>query len=97
MSISTTTDHDYAALREDLTSLKQDMVNLMTHLKSGVSATAQNTTGQLNDSARQILDQVTAGGTWSARAIEEKIEQQPLAALLIAAGIGYLGGRLLSR
>eukprot|EP01037_Dinobryon_pediforme_P012274 gene12274-12360_t len=95
MSISTATDQDFTALREDLASLKQDMVNLMSHLKSDVTASAQTTTGQLNDSARQILDQVTAGGTWSARAIEQKIEQQPLAALLIAAGIGYLSGRLL--
>jgi hypothetical protein len=40
---------------------------------------------------------VVAEDERSAKALRRQIEAQPLAALLIALGVGYIGGRVLSR
>ena len=92
-----TSDQDIAALRDDLASLKRDMLGLIEHLKAGATKSAQTASDQVNDDAKRIFDSVAASGDWSAKAIADKVEAQPIAALLIALGIGYVAGRVLSR
>ena len=94
---ATTTDHTMAALQEDLASLKRDMGNLLTHLKSGAAAGAHSATDQIEDGASRLYHSATAEGCKSAKALGRQIEEQPVLAVLIVLGLGYLGGRMLSR
>ena len=97
MSISSKTDPDLAALQDDLAALKRDVSNLLEHLKIGATNSAQTAAGRVDDEAHRIYHGAAAEGDRAARAIGRQIEKQPLVALLIALGIGYVGGRLLSR
>jgi ElaB/YqjD/DUF883 family membrane-anchored ribosome-binding protein len=97
MNASSNTDPAFAALQNDIAALKRDVSNLIEHLKAGATDSAQNAAGQIDDEARTIYRNVAAEGDRAAKAISRGIEQQPLVALLIALGVGYVGGRLLSR
>ena len=97
MSISSKADPDLAALQDDIAALKRDVSNLLEHLKIGATNSAQSAAGRLDDSAQRIYRNVAAEGDRAAKAIGRHVEEKPLVALLIALGIGYVGGRLLSR
>jgi ElaB/YqjD/DUF883 family membrane-anchored ribosome-binding protein len=97
MSASSNTDPDLAALRDDLAALKRDVTGLIEHLKAGATNTAQSAAAQFEDSACRLYRNVAAEGERSVQAISRQIEEQPLVALLIALGVGYIGGRILSR
>jgi len=88
---------DLASLQSDLAALKRDMASLIEHLSTGAGKTAHDAAGQIDDSARKLYRNVAENGDRSLRAIEAQVEAQPLVALLIAIGLGYLGGRLLAR
>jgi len=92
-----TSEQDLAALREDFANLKKDVLGLMDHLKSGMAEKMQAGSHQINDGASKVFQSVSAGSDWSANAISAKVEAQPLAALLIAGAIGFIGGRVLLR
>jgi hypothetical protein len=97
MSAYIDSNPDLAALRDDLTMLKRDVTGLVEHLKSGAANGVQNAADILDDGARRFGRNVAAEGEHSAKALRRQIEAQPLAALLIALGVGYIGGRVLSR
>ena len=97
MSASTPPNADLAALQADLAALKRDVADLMTHLKSNASSTVQDATEKLGDGATKIMRSLSDEGERSMKAVGQKIEEQPLLALLIAFGVGYLGGRTLGR
>ncbi|HTZ80665.1 MAG TPA: hypothetical protein VMC10_22330 [Stellaceae bacterium] len=79
-------DSDFAAISEDVASLKRDLANLMEHIRKGSNRTAQD-----------LYNGLAAEGERSVKAISRQVEEQPLTSLLIAFGIGVIGGRLLSR
>ena len=95
MSATTTTDLE--SLQKDIAALKHDVGSLLEHLKTGASNGAQSAADQIDDSARRLYRTVASEGERSVKAVSAQIEEQPLVALLIALGIGYFGGRLLSR
>ena len=104
MSTSKNTDADFNALRDDLAALKGDMANLISHMSdraaSGAQSaanSAQGAMGMLDERARDALRSATAEGDRAVKAVGQKVEEQPVTALLIALGIGYIGGRLLAR
>jgi ElaB/YqjD/DUF883 family membrane-anchored ribosome-binding protein len=104
MNASKNTDADYNALRDDLASLKGDMANLISHLgeraASGAQSAAngaQGALGMIDERAREALRSASAEGDRAVKAMGQKVEEQPVTALLIALGIGYIGGRLLAR
>ena len=97
MSVSDTISPDLNALQADLAALKRDVSGLMEHLKLGATNGARSAAAQLDDGARQFYNDVAAKGDLSAKAISRQIEEQPLVALMIALGVGYIGGRVLSR
>ena len=92
-----TLEPDLAALRDDLAGLKRDVAGLIEHLKLGVTAGAASAATQIDTSARGLAHDVAVEGTRAADLLGRKIEEQPLIALLIAAGIGWIGGRIMSR
>jgi hypothetical protein len=97
MSGSNKSEPGIAGLQDDIAALKRDVASLIEHLKVGATTGAQNAAGQLDDGAHRICRGLAAEGDRAVKAVSDQIEAQPLVALLIALGVGYVGGRLLSR
>jgi len=97
MSASLNGGPEMATLQHDIAALKRDVTKLMEHLKAGATGTAQNAAAQIDAGARQIYSSVAAEAERSAKVLSRQVEEQPLMSLLIAAGVGYISGRLLSR
>ena len=93
MSGSSKSDADVAALQEDVAALKRNVASLIEHLKAGAASSA----AQLDEGAHRLYRSVAAEGERSVRAMSRQVEEQPLTALLIALGVGYFAGRLLSQ
>ncbi len=95
------TKADFDAVAADLAMLKRDMAALMSQLKSGAvrgaKEAAENTFDELSERASDLYDKVAAQGERSAEAISRRVEEQPIASLLIAFGVGFIVSRLLSR
>lgn len=90
-------DPSLATLQDDMSALKRDVASLIEHLQTGASATAASAAAQIDQGARKIYRNVAAEGEKSAAALTRQVEEQPLIALLIVLGIGFVGGRLLPR
>lgn len=88
---------DLAALHSDVTALKKDVATLLDHLQKQTVNSARGVADRLEKQAEDLYRSVYAKGEQQAEVLSHKIEDQPLTAVLIAAGIGYLGGRLLGR
>jgi ElaB/YqjD/DUF883 family membrane-anchored ribosome-binding protein len=86
-----------ATLQTDLAALKSDVALLLTHLRQGATAGAQTAADQIDDSARRLYRSIAAESAKPLKAIGAQIEEQPMMALLIAGGVGFCAGRLLSR
>ncbi len=97
MSNSISSDPTLQALQEDVNALKRDIGSLLAHLKSSATAGAQSAADQIEDSATRLYRTASTEGSKSAKALGQQIEEQPVLALLVVLGIGYIGGRLLTR
>ncbi len=97
MSASKDASADYAAMREDLAALKNDVMRLAASLGNSASEKTHGISENLDESARQLYGSVTAQGNKAAKVVGDKIDEQPVTALLIAAAIGFFGAKLLSR
>jgi hypothetical protein len=95
MSASMDSDPDIALFREDL--VIRDVASLIEHIKGGATNNVQNATNQIERHVRSLCQEAGAQGERSAQAVRVFTEQQPLVALIIAAGIGYVGARVLRR
>ncbi len=73
-------------LADDVAALKRDLAHLIENVKKTSKGTA-------NDVYRNIA----AESERSIKAVSRQVEEQPLMSLLIAFGVGLVGGRLLSR
>ena len=91
------TEAALAIVQTDRAAQRKDVSSLLDHLKLSASNGAQSAASQLDDSARRAYGRVAAEGERSIKALGTQIEEQPVIALLIALGVGYFGGRLLSR
>jgi hypothetical protein len=97
MSDAINSDPTLAVLQEDLAALKRDVSSLIAHLKTGAASGAQSAADQLDGGARRLYDNVSAEGCKSVKALGRQIEEQPVLALLVVLGLGYVAGRLLTR
>ncbi|HMA49115.1 MAG TPA: hypothetical protein VKP60_05125 [Magnetospirillaceae bacterium] len=95
--IASSVTPDLASLQADVTALKKDVASLLDHLQKETVNGARGAVDRLEKQAEQLYRTVYAKGEQQAEVLSHKIEDQPLTAVLIAAGIGYLGGRLLAR
>jgi ElaB/YqjD/DUF883 family membrane-anchored ribosome-binding protein len=96
MRLSRRAEPDLATVRGDIAALMRDVTRLMDHLKAGASNGAQSAAAQIDGGVHRIYDTVASEAGRSAKAIGRQVEQQPIASLLIAAGVGYIGARLFS-
>jgi hypothetical protein len=97
MSANITVDPTLAALQEDIAALKRDLGTLVGNLKSSASSSAHSAAEQIEAGASRLYQTASVEGTRSAKALGQQIEEQPVLALLVVLGIGYVGGRLLTR
>jgi hypothetical protein len=97
MSASMDSDPDVALFREDLVILKRDVASLIEHIKGRATIKVQNATNQVERHVRSLRQEAGAQGERSSEAIRVFAEKQPLVALIIAVGIGYVGARVLRR
>jgi ElaB/YqjD/DUF883 family membrane-anchored ribosome-binding protein len=97
MSAAKNTDTDLNALRDDLAALKNDMASLVANMTASAASGAQSAASQIDQKARDAYRTATAEGDRAAKLVGQKVEEQPITALLIALGIGYISGRILSR
>jgi hypothetical protein len=88
---------DLAAFRDDLAALKLDVANLVEHLKGGAADKVRSAAEQIDREARGFCREAGLEGERSAKAVGAWVEKQPVLALLIALGVGYVGARALLR
>ncbi len=97
MNASMKVEPDLAMFREDLDALKRDIANLIEHVKGGATNTVQNAAAEVERRVRSLRQQAGAEGDRSAKALHGFLQDQPVVALTIAVGIGYVGARVLRR
>jgi hypothetical protein len=81
---------DLETIRDDLDALKTDLGGLLRHVKSG-------TVDGVSDEAKRLYGKLTSQSEETLETVARQIEEKPLASLLIAFGIGFIAGRILSR
>lgn len=94
MSGSTQASDDVSALRDDIVALQRDVRILLQHLKSDAAAGAQSAAEQFGENASEAYQHLAAEAAHSVEALERRVEERPLTALMVAAAIGYVAGRL---
>jgi hypothetical protein len=97
MAESKNAEMDLAAFRDDLAALKHDVASLIEHVKGGATDKVHNTAERIDRGARGFCREAGAEGERSAKAIGAWVEKQPVLALLIALGVGYVGARAFLR
>ncbi|HVA12061.1 MAG TPA: hypothetical protein VNF99_02310 [Stellaceae bacterium] len=91
MATATTgADTDLEQIVKDIQALKKDLARLMEHVKSGAAET-------VSDEASRLYGTIAAEGQRHAAALAQSVEEKPLASVLIAFAIGFVGGRILLR
>jgi ElaB/YqjD/DUF883 family membrane-anchored ribosome-binding protein len=81
---------DLEQLKTDIADLKSAFGKLVDDLKKGA-------TKGVGREAERLYSQLADTSERSASALAREVEERPLTALLIAFGIGFIGGRLLTR
>ena len=97
MSSNITVEPSLATVQEDIAALKRDFATLIGHLKSGATTSAQGAAEQIEAEVSRVYHAASSDGCKTANALGQQIEKQPVLALLIVLGVGYLGCRLLAR
>jgi ElaB/YqjD/DUF883 family membrane-anchored ribosome-binding protein len=97
MNAATNIEPDLAPIREDLDALKRDVAKLIEHMTGGAMTTVQSAAGEVERRVSGLTQRARSEGDRSAKALQLFVQDQPLVALTIAAGIGYVGARALRR
>jgi hypothetical protein len=83
-------ENDLGQIVQDIQALKADLARLLAHVKT-------NATETVTDEASRIYGAIASEGQRYASELAEKVEEKPLASVLIAFAIGFIGGRILLR
>lgn len=88
---------DLDAIRDDIDTLRKDLARLMEHVKSGALHNIAGQVEDMSDEARRLYNRALAEGERGADTLARQVEERPLTALLIAFGLGFIGGRMVLR
>src|SRR4051812_44945839 len=91
---------DYDALHQEMTDLRRDFSTLLESLRSrgnGSAEHAEHSIRELASQAQKIYGDLSSRGQESLHAVGKSIEERPLASILIAFALGFIGSRLLDR
>jgi len=83
-------ESDLTRIASDIQALKEDLARLVDHLKTGATET-------VSSEASRLYETLTTEGQRRAAALAHSVEEKPLASVLIAFAIGFVGGRILMR
>jgi hypothetical protein len=84
------TTADLERIREDVVALREDLARVVKHL-------TRNAKGEMSEEARRLYAKLSDTGKSAATAIAHEVEEGPFLTLLLALGIGFIGGSLLRR
>ncbi len=88
---------DVEALKKDLSALRSDLKSLRSSVADEMRNGADRAAGGIASAARSTVDSVAAAGEKGYNATARQIEANPLTAVLIAAGVGFVLGSLIRR
>ena len=97
------TDKDVEALKKEIETLKKDLLKLTETLgkigeekiRSSVDGVKEKITSQIPQEQLEQLEAVKAQGEEALEAIKKQQKGHPVGTLLVAAGIGFLLGKVL--
>ena len=91
---------DLASIVEGVARLRADFADLLDRLKKNSVASVKDVAQQagtgISERAERLYGGLASSGERTAQAIGRHVEERPITTLLIAFGIGLIGGRLLS-
>lgn len=90
MASDSSAENDLTRIARDIQALKDALAQLVEHLKSRVTET-------VSSEASRAYETITTEGQRHAAALAHRVEEKPLASVLIAFAIGFVGGRILLR
>jgi len=92
---------DLDTVVEDFATLRRDIAEVVTHFKDDAIARAdgadRSAVEQVEDEAGRIYGKLAAKSKRSARVLSRQVEEQPIASMLVAFGLGYLSRLLMAR
>ncbi len=88
---------DVSSLEADIAALKRDISDLIDHLKNGATRGAHTAAEQISAGSARLYDRAAAEGELAVKAVSSRVIEQPLMCVLVALGMGFIGGRLLPR
>jgi len=97
MSGSIDMEADIDALRGDVAAVKGDVGRLIEQIKGGAKNSVRTVADKFNGQVRGLSESASARGERSVRSLGAWVEEEPLLAVLIAFGLGYVGARVFSR
>jgi len=84
---------DLDSMREEIESLRKNLANLV----HDAGQAGNGMSHRLAEKGRHIASKVGEGGEHLIEAATHEIEERPLASVLVAFALGFVGGRFLSR
>jgi hypothetical protein len=84
------TTADLERIGEDVVALREDLARVVKHF-------TRNAKGEMSEEARRLYAKLSDTGKRSTTAIAREVEERPLFTMLLAFGIGFIGGSLLRR
>jgi hypothetical protein len=85
------------AIMDDIAALRRDFAKLTGNIRGSADEAARNAAGALGDEAKRLYQNAEVQGERSINALRRRVNEQPVASLLIALALGFIGSRLLSR
>jgi ElaB/YqjD/DUF883 family membrane-anchored ribosome-binding protein len=82
-------------LVEDVQALKRDVAKLAEHSRGAVWNGAADTANAIGAEAQRLYDEVATKGRDQVKRVSGQVQEKPIMSILIAFGIGFLGGRIL--
>jgi ElaB/YqjD/DUF883 family membrane-anchored ribosome-binding protein len=101
MKVSRKATADLETIVEDFATLRRDVAEVVTQLKDDAIAradgAARSAVEQVEDEAGRIYGKLAVKSRRSAKVLSRQVEEQPIASMLVAFGLGYLSRVLMSR
>jgi hypothetical protein len=85
------------AIMRDIAALRRDFAKITGDLREGADEAARNAAGVISEEAKRLYRNAGAQSERSVNALRRQVNEQPVASLLIAFALGYIGSRLLAR
>lgn len=95
-----TSSQDIGAIEREVATLRRDLAALADAIRSRRNSAAKdlhNTADQLSGDAEQIIDALQARGRETLGTLSRTVEERPLAFVLLAFILGFLGSRMIGR